>query len=239
MKNVYDPISVRYYDRIYAAVGKDYGKESGYVISTLRAHGLSGRVSLLDVACGTGSHLSTLQDHCDVEGVDISDDFLAAARARLPEVRFHKGDMRTFRTGRTYDVVICMFSSIGYMATEQDLRTAILNMALHLDPGGLLLVEPWFAPGVLEPDRISMVVVEEPGLKLVRMNTLQLEETISAFDFHYLIGTPSGVEHRIESHRLGLFGETQFREASTSAAMSVEYDAEGPTGRGLYVGRHR
>lgn len=238
MSNVYDAVSVRYYDRIYAAAGKDYDKESDYINSILRAAGVSGRVGLLDVACGTGAHLLRLQEQCDVEGVDISDDFLAAARARLPEVRFHNGDMRTFRTGRTYDVVICMFSSIGYMTSGEHLRAAIRNMALHLGPGGLLLVEPWFAPGVLEAGRISMVVVEEPGLTLVRMNTLQIEDSISAFDFHYLIGTPSGVEHRIESHRMGLFSETQMRDAFTSAGMSVEHDAKGPTGRGLYIGRH-
>lgn len=112
-------------------------------------------------------------------------------------------------------------------------------MAAHLNDRGLLIVEPWFPPGVLEAGRTSLVVVEEPDLKLARMSTLQIEDSVSAFDFHFLIGTPSGVEQRVESHRMGLFTGKQMRDAFAHGAMSVEHDPNGPTGRELCIGRRR
>ena len=42
------------------------------------------------------------------------------------------GDMRTFNLGRQFDVVTCLFRSIGYMQTPIDLLHALVNMAGHL-----------------------------------------------------------------------------------------------------------
>jgi len=233
--DVYHSTSVRFYDLLYAAQGKDYRKETDYLVKTIRSNGGERARSLLDVACGSGAHLSHLRKHFDVEGVDISAEFLSVAQAKSPAVKFHLGDMRTFRTGKLYDVVTCLFSSIGYMVTVVELDTAIANMAAHLAPGGLLLVEPWFPPGFLESGRVAMLVVEDADMKLVRMNTMKVDGAISSFDFHYLIGTPSGTEHVVETHRMGLFSEDQMLHAFAASSLSVHYIEEGLTGRGLYA----
>ena len=39
--------------------------------------------------------------------------------------------------GRTFDAVVCLFSSIGYVGTEERLRAAIGSMARHAAPGGM------------------------------------------------------------------------------------------------------
>ena len=58
------------------------------------------------------------------------------------------------------------------------------------------------------------------------------------FDFHYLIGTPAGVEHMVETHVLGLFTWDDYRHAfeRTGLDTSVEVGA-GPMGRGLVTAR--
>ena len=43
---------------------------------------------------------------------------------------------------RAYDVVLCLFSSIGYVKTKSNLNRAVKCMANHLTPGGILLIEP-------------------------------------------------------------------------------------------------
>jgi ubiquinone/menaquinone biosynthesis C-methylase UbiE len=234
---VYVSNSVVYYDKIYASQGKDYRKEADCLVELIRSRGIGKRATLLDVACGSGGHLHHLRKNFDVEGVDVSLDFIKVARTKLPKAKFFVGDMRTFATGKEYDVVTCMFSSIGYMDTLKKLQAAIRNMARHLKKGGLLLVEPWFSPGQMENGRVSVTVVEEDKLKLVRMNTIKVEGNLSSFDFHYLIGMPSGTEHFVERHRLGLYTRDEMSESFQKCGLSVEYDEKGPTGRGLYIGK--
>jgi SAM-dependent methyltransferase len=234
---VYVSNSVGYYDKIYASQGKDYRKEAEYLVELARSRGIGKRATLLDVVCGSGGHLLHLRKGFVVEGVDISLDFIRVARTKLPKAKFFVGDMRTFATGKEYNVVTCMFSSIGYMDTLKRLQAAMRNMARHLKKGGLLIVEPWFSPGQIENGRTSATVVEEDKLKLVRMNTIKVEGNLSSFDFHYLVGTSSGTEHFVEKHRLGLYTRDEMSEAFQKCGLSVEYDEKGPTGRGLYVGQ--
>lgn len=234
---MYASASAPYYDAIYSAQGKDYQKEAEYLVESLRAAGVGKRATLLDVACGTGSHLFYLRKYFTVEGIDISLDFIRIARSKVPKARFHVGDMRTFRTGIEYDIVCCLFSSIGYVETTKALETAIRNMARHVRSGGILLVEPWFPPGKLVDGSVSMAIVDQEKLKVVRMNTLKLEGNVSRFDFHYLVGASSGTTHFIEKHRLGLFTKEEMTGALERCGLSVSYDEKGPTGRGLYLAR--
>lgn len=68
---------------------------------------------------------------------------------RCPEATFHVGDMRTLDLPERYDVVLCLFSAIGYVRDEEGLRGTIEHLARHLKPEGVLLVDPWFEPGQL------------------------------------------------------------------------------------------
>ena len=54
--------------------------------------------------------------------------------------------MTAFDLGCRFDVVTCLFSSIGYVGTVERLDQAIATMAAHLEPGGTLIVEPWLSP---------------------------------------------------------------------------------------------
>ncbi|MBN1661542.1 MAG: class I SAM-dependent methyltransferase [Anaerolineae bacterium] len=223
-----------YYDKIYSF--KDYAAESRQVIQIVDAHLGSDARRLLDVACGTGHHLEYLKPRFHVEGLDLADGLLAQARKRLPGVKFHHADMVDFDLGRTFDVITCLFSSIGYVETIDRLARAIGSMARHLVPGGLLLVEPWFTPEEWHPNTVHSVFVEEPDLRMARINTSFQEGRISYFDLHYLIGTPKRTEHFVEHHRLGLFTRQEMEAAFRQAGLNVAYDEQGLTGRGLYTG---
>jgi SAM-dependent methyltransferase len=229
--------SVVYYDEIYAAQGKDYQKEAEYLVAALLPRITDKKPSFLDVACGTGNHLLYLRRHYQVEGVDVSLDFIKIARLKLPKAKFYVGDMRTFRIGKEYNVVACLFSSIGFMETLSQLHSAIRNMAKHVKRNGFLMVEPWFSPGQLTDGKVTLALVDEDRLKVARMSTTKVEGTISKFDFHYLIGTPKGTEHFVEKHKMGLFTKYEMIEAFERVGLSVEYDQKGPTGRGLYIGK--
>jgi SAM-dependent methyltransferase len=227
--------SARYYDLIYEA--KDYTAESQRLVDLVRQHFDFSSGDLLDVACGTGRHIEHLSRHFNVQGLDLDPQHLEAARQRNPGVNFHIGDMRSFDLGQQFDIVTCLFSAIGYMKTLQDLSMAVSCMARHVRPGGGLILEPWFTPETWHPGGVHALLKETPQLKLVRMNTSMVDGRISWFDFHYLVGTPQGVEHFVERHELGLHTIEEMQAVISRAGLQASYDSEGLTGRGLHIGK--
>lgn len=104
--------SARYYDAIYAAQGKDYAQESERLHGLIQQHKRSSGNTLLDVACGTGNHLTYLKRWYAAEGLDLDPAMLEIARRRHPDLALHQADMTDFDLGRQFDGVICLFSAI-------------------------------------------------------------------------------------------------------------------------------
>lgn len=226
--------SIRFYDAIYS--WKDYAGEVARLQEFVQASNPEA-TTLLDVACGTGKHLEHLRLHYEVQGVDVEPAFAALARERLPDVPIHEADMRDFDLGKTFDVVTCLFSSIAYMTNTDDLDSSIQAMARHLAEGGLLIVEPFFSPDQFQPGSPWSLFVDQPDLKIARLDVPQVEGTVGIVPFHYLVATNEGVEHFTELHRLGLFTQDEYADAFASAGLTMSHDADGLMGRGLYVGQ--
>lgn len=227
--------SAHLYDAIYDATGKDYAAEAAIVVAHVEARAPHAE-SLLDVACGTGRHLEHLRHRFRCAGVDLDDGLLAVARERCPDVPFRVADMVDFDLGERFDVVTCLFSAIGYARTDERLDAAIASMARHLAPGGVLLVEPWLDPAEWRPGTIGAVFVDQPELKVARINTPVDPDDGSAIEFHYLVGTPAGTEHFTERHDLGRFTRDDYRRAFESAGLTFDVNEKGLTGRGLLIG---
>jgi SAM-dependent methyltransferase len=225
--------SARLYDAVYASI-RDYPREAAELDRLIQERRPGAR-TLLDIACGTGAHLEHLTGY-EVEGLDLDPEMLGVARERLPNVPLHEGDMADFDLGKRFDAVVCMFSSIGYVRTAERLRSAVASMARHLEPGGVLVVEPWLSPEVWVDRHVGAVFVDQPELKIARMNVGEREGNLSIFEFEYLVGTPNGLERFNERHELGLFTVEQYLEAFRAAGLEVDHDPEGPMGRGLYIG---
>jgi SAM-dependent methyltransferase len=228
--------SARIYDAVYSY--KDYAAEVD------RFHGViqersPGAATLLDIACGTGKHLEGFRRWYAVEGVDLDEGLLDVARERLPDVPLHVADMCSFALARKFDAVTCLFSAIGYTGTVDRLGQAITAMAAHLNPAGVLLVEPWHTPEAWQVGRLELRTVDEPDLKIARMTQLGLEGRLGVLGFVYLVGRPQGIETFTEQHEIALFTDAEYREAFDNAGLVVERDEEGLIGRGLYIARWR
>ncbi len=229
--------SAKYYDEIYASVDKDYAAEAAKTHALIKKYKCTKGKRLLDVACGTGIHAGYLSKYYQVEGLDLDAKMLAVAKKKHPGIRFYQGDMVDFDLGRQFDAVVCLFSSIGYARTKSRMQKAIKTMARHVLPGGVLIIEPWFAPEQWHPGRASMTHVDQPNLKIVRMSLSRQRGKLSLIEFQYLVGTPKGIEHQVEIHELGLFTHQQYMDALKAAGLNVIHDPEGLDGRGLYVGQ--
>jgi ubiquinone/menaquinone biosynthesis C-methylase UbiE len=226
--------SARYYDAMYHF--KDYATAAIQLHALIQQHHPMAQ-ALLDVACGTGKHIEALQDFYRVEGIDINPDLLEIARKRCPNILFHEKDMVSFELDSNYDVVTCLFSSIGYVKTVRNLEQSVACMARHLRPGGLLFVEPWFTPETYWVGRITSNSVDEPDLKISWMYVSEIEGRMSVFNINYLVGTPEGVTHFIERHETGLFSHEEYLKAFEKSGLEVSHDPKGLFGRGMYTGR--
>ena len=228
--------SAEIYDALYSF--KDYADESRRVVDLVRKHHPSA-TSLLDVACGTGMHLAHLRAEYEVEGLDLDERLLDVARVRLPDAPLHLADMRDFDLGRRFDVVTCLFSSIGYVQTRDELSATLGAMRKHLRPEGILLFEPWFAPDEWETGRTDVLVAEHQDDRIVRASISRRHDDLSEVEFHYLVARHGrGIEHFSETHLLALFTPQEYVEAIGAAGLAlVDHDPEGLVGRGLYVCR--
>ena len=145
--------------------------------------------------------------------------------------------MISFELKRQFDVVTCLFSSIGYVKTKSKLQKAIKNMNKHLLPGGVLIIEPWFSPGQWPGGKVFTLKVEKPDIKIIRMSHGGKRGKVSILEFQYLIGTRNGIDHQVEIHELGLFTHEEYMGAFQAAGLKVTYNKKGLDGRGLYIGK--
>ncbi len=228
-------LSARVYDALYES--KDYAGEAERIHSLIQQHGQQLYTTLLDVATGTGRHLTHLQKYYAIEGLDVAPEMLAVERHNLPDVRFHEASMVDFRLGNTFDVITCLFSSIGYVLTLEALYQTLITFAYHLNPGGLILIEPWLQPDVYREGGIHASFVDKPDIKISRMVRSERDGDIAVMGMHHLVVTPEvGVEYFVEMHKMCLFTHNEYIDAIAQAGLHPVYVEEGPSDRGLYIG---
>ncbi len=225
--------SALFYDALYQF--KDYRK-AVEVMHQLIQKERPGSASVLDVACGTGKHIAFLKDHYEVEGLDLNPELLKIARERCPDTVFHEADMTGFSLEKKFDVVACLFSSIGYVQTKENLQAAVSAMAAHLFPGGLLIIEPWIWPENYWKDKLVANFTEQENLKISWMYIQKQVKMTSVFDIHYLVGTNGEINYFSENHIMGLWTDEEYREAFTKAGLTVTFEEIGFFGRGVYYG---
>jgi SAM-dependent methyltransferase len=228
--------SAEYYDLIYSTF-KDYAAETAQIAALVRRANPDCR-TVLDVACGTGEHARRLgAEGFLVDGVDLSPAFIAIASVKHPAGRFVVGDMSDFELGRRYDAVLCLFSSIGYLRTLDRVAAAFACFRKHLTDEGVLLVEPWFGPGVLDPAQVSRNRGEAGGVTVDRVSRVEVDGRMSRLLFDYEITDRAGTRRASEVHELGLFTNDELLEEFRKAGFHPEHDPHGLIGRGFYVAR--
>lgn len=224
------------YDLVHQGKGKDYGQEAVDLVALITKHSPEAD-SLLDIACGTGAHLRHLAEHfTSVEGLELSQDMLSIARRRNPGTALHHGDMRDFSLDRRFSAITCMFSSIGHMADQGELSRALERFAAHLEPGGVIVVEPWWFPETFTPGFVGTSTIEADNATITRVSHSSLSGRATRIEVHYLVaGAGTGISHHEETHHITLFSREQYEQAFTGAGLSVEFVPGGPSGRGLFV----
>jgi SAM-dependent methyltransferase len=233
---VYDQ-SAEIYDLLYVGSGiKDYGAEVAELHRIIQDACPTAR-SLLDVACGTGAHLAELRQWYTVEGIDLSSAMLAVARRRLAGVPLHVADMRTLDLGRTFDCVICLFSSIGYLTDPSEMRSTVVRLAAHVAPGGVLILDGWIRPDAWHDGyRSGPDIARDDEVMVVRVSFSRRQGSITELDLHHLVQTKTGIEYFSEGHRLALTPTKDYISAVEEAGLTARVIADYMPGRDRIIG---
>jgi SAM-dependent methyltransferase len=227
-------------DLVYRGRGKDYRAEAEYVGGLVRERKPDAD-ALLDVGCGTGAHLEAFgESFGTVAGLDFSADMIAAASAKGLRADLYRADMCDFDLGRSFDVITCMFGSIGHPGSVAGLTDALRCFARHLVPGGVAAVDPWWFPETFLDGFVSGDVVTEGERTVARVSHSVRDGDSSRMTVHYTVADRgSGIRHFAETYVARLFTRKEYEAAFEDAGFDVEYIEGVHRGRGLFLALRR
>ncbi len=220
----------QYYDLLYQ--DKDYESEARYVHEMIQER-LSGATSVLDLGCGTGGHAFPLADlGYEVIGVDLSSRNIQTARDKALQrggaagsVTFHQGDLRTSRLKRHVDVVISLFHVMSYQTSHEDVTAAFATAREHLKPGGLLLFDFWYGPGVLsDPPKVAVKRMADDRMHITRIAEPVMHPAQNIVEINYTVFATRLEDQRVseihETHYMRYFFQPELERYAAAAGLS-------------------
>lgn len=138
--------SARFYDSMHRRL--DYDKESDFVLKRVKQVNPDAR-SLLDVGCGTGTHLQKLSRHFDIlAGVDLNEEILDVAKSKFPSGIYQQSSMKSFKFDQRFDAIMSLYSVFNYNLTLEDAESTLKNMHMHLTSGGAFVLALYAAKNI-------------------------------------------------------------------------------------------
>jgi SAM-dependent methyltransferase len=199
---------------------------------------LSPGARVLDVPCGDGRlALELARRGCLVTGVDISEEFLRAARAsaagRGLAVDWRKAEMRDLPWREEFDGAFCAGSSFGFLGDAGDLE--FLRAASRtLKPGARFAIDAVKAEEILLPLSPESRVMEVEDIRFEAEN--RYDRATRSMESRYTITRGARRETRTARHRIyslaevrGMLEEAGFEEIEALGSLSGEPFQAGST----------
>ncbi len=202
----------------------------------VRALDVKPGAKLLDLACGNGRHTNELARRgFSVTGVDLSDDFLARARAAAVDgAEFVKGDLRDLRLEGRFAGAYCMGNTIPYFDREE-LGVILSGVARLLGPGAKLVIEEGATAESLLPTLQRQRWVKVGDILFLSENRYVARE--SRLDIDYTFVQDGKIETRPSSSYILTTAELcGIFEASGFEVLEL---ASGPAGEPYVLGSPR
>lgn len=126
---------------------------------------------ILDAPCGYG-RLSNLlaKNGYKVTGIDVNQYFIDIAKKEATKkklkVKYKVVDIFKFKGNNKYDIVLNIFTSLGYFESEEKNEQFIKKLCSFVKPGGILIIEIINPLGLLKNYENKKDIVLSGGLKI-------------------------------------------------------------------------
>jgi ubiquinone/menaquinone biosynthesis C-methylase UbiE len=223
-----------FYDLIYYK-SDIYEREANLVKSFIQKYKQTQNDKLLDIACGTGTHIKFFMPVFKVFGLDNSKEMLHIAQNNYPNIKFFNENMINFKIDIKFGAIICLFGSIGLVQSIENLRKAIKSFSRHLETGGILILVPWSTKELFKEKIVSDKIKIEDK-QVVRMEKVEkIEDDKVKVTYHYLIGKDNEIEYHKGNHPLiGLFSEDEYVMAIKKSQLEI---VENYIGKNIQMGK--
>ena len=220
----------------------DYWDEAAFVTRVVEDVVDGPAQTLLELGSGGGNNASHLKKRFACTLTDISPEMLALSATLNPECEHLEGDMRTLRLGRTFDVVF-IHDAVTYLTSEEDLRAALETAAVHVRPGGVLILTPDATTEIFKPSTDHGGHDGDDGRSLRYLEWTHGAGPDGTYVVDYVIvARGPGEEFRVvhDRHTLGLFPEATWKRLIAEAGLElVDTTVENPheLEQAAFVGR--
>jgi SAM-dependent methyltransferase len=181
---------------------------------------------LLESACGTGSAaIEFTRRGWDVVGVDRSADMLRAARRKALEaglaVRFIRQDLRSLTLRRRFEVAVCLYDSVNYLLTTEEVTSAFERISAVLEPGGVFFFD-FNTPYHFELANHDIVAIDDEDLFGAYRNRFDAESGLNTVDMTFFEKSQSTFRRWKEQHIQHAYTPEQMKAVCSAASLSVE-----------------
>ena len=210
-----------------------YKDEAEFVTQVVDEVAEGGTRTLLELGSGGGNNASHLKKRFECTLTDLSPEMLAVSLTLNPECEHLEGDMRTIRLGCEFDVVF-IHDAISYLTTEDDLRAAIATAAVHVRPGGVVVLTPDATREIFKPGTDTGGHDGDDGRSLRYLEWTHAPDPpdASTYVVDYAIvvrGPDESVRVVHDRHTLGVFPEATWHRMIGEAGLElVETTVEDP-----------
>lgn len=208
MKTAYKELA-KYYDLIFQ--GKDYRKESDFIREVVKRK-MPNAKSILDVGCGTGTHLNMLVDRFEMLwGIDPNPEIIKEAKKKSFKINYLVASMAEFEIRQKFDVITCLYSVFNYNLTVKEAKKTINNFKKHLNNNGLVIFA-LYTPHNIEK-KISLHIGKSEGVEIAKISQYFFDPKthLENCDFLVLVKDKNGVDFYTElNHKYRIYEIEEF-----------------------------
>jgi SAM-dependent methyltransferase len=201
---------------------EDYVEEAEIIADRIKNYSKIPVKTLLNLGCGGGHEDFTLKKYFHITGVDLSENMLKLARELNPENNYLGGDLRSVRLKEKFDSVIA--TSLMYMKTQEELRSAFQTAYEHLNPGGVLVLFIEKTKEQFKQNDTFSSTHKSGDIELVYIeNCYDPDLTDNTFELTllYLIRRKGELEIEKDSHLCGVFSLDTWLEQLIQVGFEV------------------